>query len=264
MPTTLTPPPLVTPKIDLSPEEIARREAQLADLLAKNPVWPPKKEQRQKDEADQLALMEPEEKMPEALYQRPTETTRLPLLADPPGCQTLYGGKPGYVGAECWYIHTKPLGVKMERLIAVPAMLFQRSPFAETQGHPKQNTWMLRLQWTPKDSRQMLDIAFSETPQFGCWCWPLKGEDAAKIGLEVTSADKVTETVKAAVAEMKAECAELVAAMTKKLREAEALFAKAAKAAARPVSGGDRAPRGAAGQEPVPAAEKGAAPEMVR
>ncbi len=87
----------------------------------------------------------------------------LQLLTPPKGAKVFYGGRPVYIGADVWYIHTDPSGQQLE---VKPAKLFIRNKI-------NPDLWTLNVYFfvggTPM---AMHDVNFSAKPKHGCWCWP--------------------------------------------------------------------------------------------
>ena len=82
-----------------------------------------------------------------------------------------YGGKPAFIGATVWYVHTDPTGLAVQ---AVPAVLFERNPV-------NPDSWNLSVTtFCGAVPISMFEISFSEPnadgtlrpDQIGTWCWP--------------------------------------------------------------------------------------------
>lgn len=87
----------------------------------------------------------------------------LPPLAD--GTQTIYGGRPAYVGAIVWFCRKSQFDPL--KLVVQPAMLHERRILNSRQ-------WTLNVFSHPgAPPRVQRDVEFSETPQDCCWTWPI-------------------------------------------------------------------------------------------
>lgn len=85
----------------------------------------------------------------------------LPALS--PSARVIYGGRPAYVGADCWFITTTLDGYEV---IALPARLFRR-------GYVQPDLWTLSVQGDPGAMPTEYTAEFSETPTLQHWCWPV-------------------------------------------------------------------------------------------
>jgi hypothetical protein len=90
----------------------------------------------------------------------------IPLEDAEAGARVDYGGRPAYVGADVWYIHTRGVGPGA-RQIAVFCKLHSRLS-------RESEKWNLSVQWNPSGRwDKLVGREFSETPQEGYWCWPV-------------------------------------------------------------------------------------------
>lgn len=179
MTATLEPPPLASTTTVPPPPAPAKTEPKQSvgtpgESFPNFATWPPKPAQREAGFERAKQKERTPAPMPKPLYDLPAPSlTPKPLVMEPEGCRVDYAGKPGYVGARVWYITTKPsIRGKDKELEAKPGILYSRAAHSADPNHPLSDRWDVSVQIFGESTKKFHGIAFSETPQLGCWMWP--------------------------------------------------------------------------------------------